>query len=229
MLVAAFALLPIALAAQTAAWAEEGIASWYGAEFQGRATASGESFDTTQFTAAHRTLPFGTRVVVTNLATGASTTVRINDRGPFVAGRIIDLSQAGARSIDVVATGTARVRLSLPQAGSPAASAAAVTTASPVATTVIPSAIAATPNPAPVQTPGIPETRTIQIAAFSSQVNARNLLDSLNANGLNAILEAVPGNGTWRVVLASVQLGNVDATVDRLRTLGISRVLVRKQ
>ena len=76
-----------------------GMASWYGPGFHGRRTASGERFNTHAFTAAHRTLPFGTRVRVVNRRNGRSVVVRINDRGPFVRGRIIDLSKSAARTI----------------------------------------------------------------------------------------------------------------------------------
>ncbi len=99
------------LATLSAAFCEEGLASWYGGKFQGRRTASGEIFDTNRFTAAHRTLAFGTLVRVTNLDNGRSTTVRINDRGPFVAGRIIDLSRAAAQAIGMTGAGVARVRV----------------------------------------------------------------------------------------------------------------------
>jgi rare lipoprotein A len=91
--------------------AEEGLASWYGGKFQDRPTASGEIFDTRKFTAAHRTLPFGTMVRVTNLENQKSTVVRITDRGPFVADRLIDVSQAAAAELDMMKTGVARVRL----------------------------------------------------------------------------------------------------------------------
>lgn len=91
--------------------AEVGIASWYGPDFHGRPTSSREIYDMHDMTAAHRTLPFGTHVMVTNLDNGRSTVVRINDRGPFVKGRIIDLSYAAARVLGMVGPGTARVRL----------------------------------------------------------------------------------------------------------------------
>ena len=90
---------------------ETGQASWYGDPFHGRRTASGEIFDKNQFTAAHKTLPFGTVVVVRNLENGLTVTVRINDRGPFVAGRIIDLSQAAGAKIGLDHSGVARVSL----------------------------------------------------------------------------------------------------------------------
>jgi len=89
-----------------------GRASFY---WQGSQTASGERFDKRELTAAHRTLPFGTRVRVTNLATGRSVTVRINDRGPFVAGRDIDLSRAAAEELGMVGRGVAKVKLTVVQ------------------------------------------------------------------------------------------------------------------
>lgn len=93
------------------AW-REGVASWYGGKFNGRKTASGERFDSKRLTAAHRTLRFGTCVLVQNVENGKSVKVRINDRGPFTRGRIIDLSEAAAKRLDFVSEGVARVRLS---------------------------------------------------------------------------------------------------------------------
>lgn len=92
---------------------EVGLASWYGHPYHGRATASGEIYDMEQMTAAHRTLPFQTIIHVENLDTGAAVDVRITDRGPFIAGRIIDLSHAAARAVNMLGPGTAHVRLSL--------------------------------------------------------------------------------------------------------------------
>jgi rare lipoprotein A len=89
----------------------EGMASYYGKEFNGRKTASGERFSNSKFTAAHRELPFGTMVKVTNLANGKSVTVRVNDRGPFKKSRIIDLSYAAAKTIGIVGPGTGKVRI----------------------------------------------------------------------------------------------------------------------
>ncbi len=90
---------------------EEGLASWYGGKFHGRKTASGERFNKNAMTAAHRALPFGTKVKVTNLENGKSVVVRINDRGPWVNGRIIDLSEAAARKIDMISAGVVKVRV----------------------------------------------------------------------------------------------------------------------
>ncbi len=88
-----------------------GRASFYGERFRGRRTASGERFDPDGLTAAHRTLPFGTRLRVTHERTGQSVVVRVNDRGPFHGSRVIDLSKAAARRLGMVRSGTARVRI----------------------------------------------------------------------------------------------------------------------
>ena len=90
---------------------QTGIASWYGPGFHSKATASGETYNQNDFTAAHQTLPLGTRVRVTNLENGSATEVSINDRGPFAKGRIIDLSYSAAQQINMVGPGTALVRV----------------------------------------------------------------------------------------------------------------------
>ena len=92
-------------------YVEVGTASWYGPGFGGNPTSSGEIYDVADMTAAHQTLPLGTRVLVTNLNNGRSVDVRINDRGPFAKGRIIDLSYAAGRELGLIAPGTAAVRV----------------------------------------------------------------------------------------------------------------------
>jgi rare lipoprotein A len=88
-----------------------GVASWYGGRFHGRQTASGETYDMYALTAAHRSLPFGTRVRVTNLDNGRSVVLRINDRGPFVKRRIIDVSRRAAEDLGFIRDGLTRVRV----------------------------------------------------------------------------------------------------------------------
>jgi len=92
---------------------QQGLASWYGPRFHGRRTANGERFNKFHLTAAHRTLPFNTRVRVTNLQNGRSVVVRINDRGPYVRGRIIDLSYAAARLLGMRAHGVVLVKVEI--------------------------------------------------------------------------------------------------------------------
>lgn len=96
-------------------WSQEGVASWYGGEFQGRPTASGERYDQEGMTAAHRTLPFGTWIRVENLDNDRRTRVRITDRGPFVSDRVLDLSRAAAQELGMLGPGTARVRIVVTQ------------------------------------------------------------------------------------------------------------------
>lgn len=107
-------LVPLLLHAQMG-YVEEGDASYYAGSFHGRRTASGEKYDKNALTAAHRTLPFGTYVRVTELSSGRAVVVRINDRGPFKAGRVIDLSERAARELGFLAKGVAAVRLEVTQ------------------------------------------------------------------------------------------------------------------
>lgn len=109
-LLAALAL-SAALAPAALADTQSGAASWYGPGFDGRQTASGERFDMQALTAAHRSLPFGTQVRVTNQANGESVVVRINDRGPFHGNRVIDLSRGAAEKIGLVSAGVGRVTM----------------------------------------------------------------------------------------------------------------------
>ena len=92
---------------------ETGVASYYAHQHDGLRTASGERFDMSAMTAAHRTLPFGTRVKVTNLGNGRAVVVRINDRGPFLKKRVIDLSYAAAQQLKMINSGTARVQIDI--------------------------------------------------------------------------------------------------------------------
>ncbi len=92
---------------------EMGLASWYGEPHHGQSTASGEIFDMTQLTAAHRTLPLGTCLRVVNLENGRIVRVRVNDRGPYVAGRVLDLSREAARALDMVERGVVPVKLEI--------------------------------------------------------------------------------------------------------------------
>jgi rare lipoprotein A len=92
-----------------------GAASWYGPGFSGKKTASGDIFDETKFTAAHKSLPLGTKAKVTHLSSGKSVEVLVNDRGPYVEGRIIDLSQAAANALGIIDRGVAEVRIELLQ------------------------------------------------------------------------------------------------------------------
>lgn len=90
-----------------------GEASWYGPGFEGKKTASGEIFDDSKLTAAHKTIPLGSKAKVTNLTNGKTVEVKINDRGPFIDGRMVDLSRAAAKALGMIDRGTARVQIDL--------------------------------------------------------------------------------------------------------------------
>lgn len=102
---------PLPVIPRPLGWVEMGVASWYGHPYHGRRAASGEIYDMESMTAAHKTLPFGTWVRVKNLANDKTVDLRITDRGPFIKGRIIDLSRAGAEAIELIGPGVGKVRL----------------------------------------------------------------------------------------------------------------------
>jgi len=202
-----FLLLPPAFALE----AETGEASWYGPGFHGRRTANGEVFDKDALTAAHRTLPFGTLVRVLNLDNGREALLRINDRGPFARGRILDVSEAGARVLGMIESGTARVRIEiLRAAGSPGA---------------IPGGSGATPPQAGAAAPAA--SVRIQVASYRDTGNALRTAERLRLSGMNPSLET--GGGYTRVVLAGVRPSEKDGLLKRLAELGYPGVLVRTE
>lgn len=146
-----------------------GLASWYGKKFHGRRTSSGEPYDLYKMTAAHPTLPIPSYVKVRNLDNGRSVVVRVNDRGPFLHGRIIDLSYAAAAKLGAVATGTARVEVTAVQA-------AAVTTTAAVPTKAVPTAAAST---AAAQTTALTPAEVIQPQALSVALSAQPIQSRL--------------------------------------------------
>jgi rare lipoprotein A len=169
----------------SADYRERGVASWYGKDFHGRSTANGETYDMYALTAAHKTLPIPTWVEVTNLANGRRVIVKVNDRGPFVAGRIIDLSYAAATEIGMVNAGTASVEvraLGVPVGGDlpDARSFADRSFESPRSGfSLISEAAAAEPGPGdrPMQ------QVFAQVGAFSDRDNAARLVSRLKAGG----------------------------------------------
>jgi peptidoglycan lytic transglycosylase len=175
-----------------------GMASWYGPSFHGKPSASGEPYDMWALTAAHRTLPFGTWVQVTKVETGKRVTVRINDRGPFINGRIIDLSYGAARELAMIGEGTAHVSLSvvsppntLIPSGSPSrfwVQAGAFTTLMEAMT--LRERLASQYDHVRVQTVNLPsgEWHRVQVGTFSSkklaQRAARTLQNDVGGNPL---------------------------------------------
>lgn len=179
-----------------AGYVERGIASWYGPGFHDGVTSNGEKYDMHAMTAAHKTLPLPTYVQVTNLRNGKSVVVRVNDRGPFKDGRIIDLSRAAAAKLDMLRDGTTFVEVR------------ALTSLD-------------TPTP-PAATSGI----YIQAGAFSSESNAASLVERLRAKGVqNGFVrrDDVDGRTLYRVRVGPVpSVGEFDRLVSKLKSLGVS-------
>lgn len=222
---------PVAGATQT------GIASWYGPRFHGRQTASGEIYDQYDLTAAHQTLPHGTQVRVTNLANGRDVLVRINDRGPFVDDRIIDLSYTAAQRIEMIGPGTAPVRLEvlgaqrLPEvqmvrAREPvAAPKAAVTYAARPEPQAVVARAAAVEPVAAAEAPG---RYAVQIGAFTDYARARRVQESLASAGTRAHLGLVEEGGTryYRLRLGPFSRNRAAQAARRVSDLGYPALVV---
>lgn len=191
-------------------YSERGVASWYGAKFNGRSTSSGEIYDMCAFTAAHKTLPLPSFVRVTNLDNGRSLVVRVNDRGPFHAGRVIDLSYAAAVRLGVDRSGTARVELrAITGEGEADAPPPVVNVPAPV--------------PAPRDETGA--TRSwLQLGSFADKDNARRLVDRLDDAGIDdADIDhaEVAGRDVWRVRIGPLSLPEIESLAEKIRSLGL--------
>ena len=156
---------PIPPGGVASGWSEQGLASWYGGDdgFEGKPTASGEIYDSSKMTAAHRDLPLGTVVDVTNLDNGRTARVRINDRGPFVHGRVIDLSHAAASELGLIGPGTGPIRITIVEQG---------------------------PVPTPAAPGG---SWAVQVGSFGQPGRAEAHADRLRAAGFSAYLEPYDG------------------------------------
>ena len=203
-----------------------GVASWYGEPFHGRATANGERFDRGVVTAAHPTLPLPSLVRVVNLANDRELVVRVNDRGPFVGDRLIDLSQEGARQLGFERQGLAQVRIQFVRLADAAGEPPQPTTRRarapmPERPAEPPLQLVAT---APVHCPG----RFIQVGAFSEPVRARRVAAELHALQAMPVSLAMPAQDH----LARVRLGPiadpmmVDATLDRVKRFGFAEAFI---
>jgi rare lipoprotein A len=173
---------------------DTGIASWYGPEFHGRPTANGETFNMNDLTAAHRTLPFNTMLRVENLDNGKSVSVRINDRGPYVGNRIIDLSRKAAREIDMIGTGTARVALYLIREGD---------------------------RPITAQNASSRETFTVQIASFNRETDANRESGTISGSRVEKV--TIGNNTVYRVYYGTFRnVSEARAARDRLAQNGVT-------
>jgi rare lipoprotein A len=184
---------------------ERGVASWYGPTFHEKNASNGDAYDMYAMTAAHKTLPLPSYVRVTNLANGRSVVLRVNDRGPFVGNRIIDLSYTAAWKLDMLKQGTAFVEVEALAPGTLSTTAAAVA------------------PPAPVSL-GSVATLYIQAGAFGVEDNARRLADRLRAAGIPtvALREPVAPSRLWRVRIGPVaDVAAYDRILSQLQGLGV--------
>ncbi len=190
---------------------ERGVASWYGTKFHGRPTSSGEPYDMYQMTAAHKSLRLPAYVRVTNLENGKSVVVRVNDRGPFVGNRVIDLSYAAAHKIDMTAKGTARVEIEVVGPGQRQAA----------ATTEVSRSGRGQGNWGRDALPNARwgENVFVQIGAFSDAGNAHAVRSRLDRAGI-APVTTEAGRLTRVRVGPLASQNELDAVIDRLRRLG---------
>ena len=216
-----YTLLP-----ECAGYHERGIASWYGPKFDGGRTSSGETYDMHTMTAANKVVPIPCYVRVTNLQNGKSVIVKINDRGPFVENRLLDLSYAAASRLDMLGSGTALVDIQAVGPGATAAPPAASSAPAPAAPAVVP----AVPVPAVVTAgvstaaTGTPPQLFLQVGAFATRGNADSLAQKLSAAGMTAVfvLPVETGSHTlYKVRIGPLpDVGNADSTSARLAQLG---------
>lgn len=192
-------------------------ASYYADKFHGKKTSSGETFNMYAFTAAHKTLPFNTIVKLTNLKNGKSVNVRVNDRGPFAAGREIDVSRAAAEKLDMITDGTAQVSIEIIQLGG-----AEIETTPPTTTST-------------KTTPALTEQKSdknkrwdIQLGAFSKRENAEAQAQKLVDAGFKNVVFQKTTEVT-RVVIKDVPTDNVQNILTELESKGFSNYFVRER
>jgi len=192
-------------------YVERGVASWYGQKFHGRQTSSREIYDMCSFSAAHKTLPLPSFARVTRLDTGESVVVRVNDRGPFHDGRIIDLSYAAAVKLGLDRSGTARVEVR------------ALTPEGEAVGPVLGAGTASAPAPLPAPTAG-PTRHVLQVGAYRERDNARRVARQLEDAGVRDVQVEdahVDGGKVWRVRIGPLAQDAVASVVDRIRGLGL--------
>jgi rare lipoprotein A len=215
--------------ASSEGWVERGTASWYGPGFHSASTSLGEPYDMYAMTAAHKTLPIPAYAEVTNLRNGRKVVVRINDRGPFVGDRIIDLSYTAAAKLDMLTAGTAPVEVRVITPGS-SARPASVSAPSPGPIAAPPIPPATPPQPPPVTVVNAPAVQTaqamfIQAGVFADHENARRRVESLLGAGIE--LASLDEISTGQRTLHRVRVGpfatveEFDLNMARLRDLGI--------
>lgn len=223
-----------ALGAETELIKLEALASFYADDFHGRPTASGELFDMNALTAAHKTLPFGTMLEITNLENGKRVTVRVNDRGPFVPNREIDLSRGAAEKLDMLHTGVARVSIRKLSGPEGSAGTVVVKKAGPAGTLEKETVTQATPvrttpdaAPAGQAASGSSQKWRIQLASFSQEANATRFAVTLRDRGFEPAFEKA--GAMIRVVIPGIADSGLTGMRSRLDNAGYTGYLVRSE
>jgi rare lipoprotein A len=207
---------------------ERGVASWYGPGFHKVRTSTGEPYDMYGMTAAHKTLPLPAYVRVTNLQNGRSVVVRVNDRGPFVGNRIIDLSYTAAAKLDMLRNGTAMVDVRTIDPSTPPPVITASTPALPgaVAPGVAAPSVAAPATPSAASTAGASPVLFVQAGAFSDPANAQRLAEKLRGGSYGKVFvrdDEIAGRRMYRVRIGPVpDVAEFDRVVAALEQAGIS-------
>lgn len=207
---------------------ERAVVSYYAEKFHGRKTANGEKFNMYAMTCAHKSLPFNTVLRITNLANGKSVDVRVNDRGPFVAGREVDLSKGAAVKLDMIKSGTANVKIQIVKMGAntkQSAVSAAKAQNIPIAKSKGTSSAASAASSVSVQKGKIYD---IQLGSFSDENNARNFAKKVAAKKIkNVALQK--GDGKFKVAVIKVEGSQVAGVVSSLKSNGFSDMLVKER
>ncbi|MBP5446646.1 MAG: septal ring lytic transglycosylase RlpA family protein [Treponema sp.] len=197
------------------------VASYYADKYHGRKTSNGEVFNMYDLTAAHKTLPFNTKVKVTNLSNGKSVIVRINDRGPFVKGREIDLSKAAAVKIGMIKSGTAKVSLEI--IGDSGSSSQNVSQGQKAGASDVPSASDFAKSAQAANY----DRWNIQLGAFSSRKNASLFAADAQAAGIKHLAYQTTRSGIVRVIVKDLPTEKVQPVLDALERKGFKDYLVR--
>lgn len=218
-------------------------ASFYGADFHGKATSNGETFNMYDYTCANKELPFDTILKVTNLANGKSVKVRVNDRGPFVVGRDIDLSTQAAIDLEMTKAGLAQVKLEIVEMGpdtklsrDTAASAEKIMAkiagnTSSTAKKETAKSSTSTPTKTSTAAKTVPAGTVwdIQVASFGSRDNATAFAKKLSKEGFKKIVFQTTKKGIIRVVVSQIPAEKLNATQNKLRAAGYRDFVVRER
>lgn len=215
---------------------EKATASFYGADFHGKKTSNGETFDMHAYTCANKELPFNTILKVTNLANGKSVEVRVNDRGPFVAGRTVDLSTQAAIDLGMTKTGLATVKLEIVKKGpdtklsrDTAESAKKIMAKLTGSSGTEKSSGSSAKENTKIETIPAGKLWDIQVGSFSSKDNATNLAKKLSKQGFKKLVFQTTTSGVIRVVVSQVPSENLTATKQALTKAGYTDFIVRER